>query len=878
MFTYPTSDDRFEVSLDSDGKIVDFLSGKGLAPNPEEFVRQRFLRILHFEYGYPKNEMRIEVPVNYGSKELKDQNGNPIRADIVVYKNRSAATKRDQGRIHFVVECKAPTEVGGYDQLVSYIYNTSASGGVWFNASGEEDQIKYFRRFSEPDNSLQDWTGIPRHGEHWDAVDRRRKSELLPPQDVKGLLKRCHDKLHGRGTESDEEDLTMDMVRLILAKARDEEKPGEWPDFYCTPQEYQTAEGRKDVAKRIGQLFEDVKRLNSQVFSAHEKLSVGPREICDVVIELQRYQLLPDFSSATTWDIMGHAYEEYTSAYLKRKKGQFFTNRLVTDFLVAAINPTPDDVILDPAGGSGGFLTACLRYVRNEIVRSSSTAVAKERQLDGIRKRLFMVDISKRLVKIAKTAMILNGDGHTGMTQGDSLGPYTNFDSTIVSQAGRGTPTVIFTNPPFAGVSDGRITDTATLERFSVGKVWKEEDGELKPTDQTVSEGVPPELLFFERCLDWVAPGGRVGIVMPKSFLDTQTFLPGRVLLFQNCALEAVINCHKNTFQPFTGVRTCLLVFRKLKDREEWAPDAEIFMAISRKIGQDSEGQPIYKLDSGNKPLEEVDHDLDEVLSDFLAFKNRALTESEYRFAVPRSQIDTQLKINPQLFLPSLNETIQKIAEIDELEGWTVTTLGQLESGVRIFKGPRLRSEPLIVESPGPGIERYYTPSAILQDKLDSAKWIDPRKASASQRRTIAAVRVKQGTILITRSGTIGRVAYVTRSLHNAIVSDDLIRVEIDDPKLRYYLFSYLQSPFAYDQMLRNEYGAVQQHLEPQHIRDLLVPVPDDLSALDDAIQASKNVVAVKERLASGFERSQKATSGLIADLIREVETEMAAP
>src|SRR5690606_38028001 len=142
-------------------------------------------------------------------------------------------------------------------------------------------------------------------------------------------------------------------------------------------------------------------------------------------------------------------------------------------------------------------------------------------------------------------------------------------------------------------------------------------------------------------------------------------------------------------------------------------------------------------------------------------------------------QIDHQLRINPQFYLPNLNETIRQIESIDGVDGWSVTTLGQICSGVRIFKGPRLKSENLIVENEGPGVEPYYTPSAVLQEKSDSAKLLNVSLASTKQISTINAVRVYRGDIVITRSGTIGRVAYITQRLNGAIVSDDLIRVRI---------------------------------------------------------------------------------------------------
>ncbi len=195
--------------------------------------------------------MRREVAIQHGHDVLKDKNGNAVRADIVLYRDAIAKAKNDQGKFFLVVECKAPSEKDGYNQLVSYIFNTSAEGGVWFNGSGEDDEIQYFRRFSEPNSELKEWIGIPRYSEAWDALGRRKKADLLQPKDIKGLLRRCHNKLHGRGSDGEEEDLTMDMVRIMLAKAMDEESTEPLPSFYCTAEEYTSADGIKAVAERV---------------------------------------------------------------------------------------------------------------------------------------------------------------------------------------------------------------------------------------------------------------------------------------------------------------------------------------------------------------------------------------------------------------------------------------------------------------------------------------------------------------------------------------------------------------------------------------------------------------------------------------------------
>jgi preprotein translocase subunit YajC len=340
-----------------------------------------------------------------------------------------------------------------------------------------------------------------------------------------------------------------------------------------------------------------------------------------------------------------------------------------------------------------------------------------------------------------------------------------------------------------------------------------------------------------------------------------------------NAKLLVVVNCHKNTFQPDTGVRTCLLILRRLKKDEKPPTDYEVFMAISQKIGRDSEGIPIFKVDSDGSTSEDIDHDLDEILADYLAFKSGNLKPSENRYAVKSSTIprDT-LNINPQFHSPHLNATLRQVQGLDGQDGWSVSALSQVEQGIKIYKGPRLRTENLLVEAnraEETGVEPYFTPSAVLQDKRDSVKWLDLSKASERQIATFEMVRVHKGDILVTRSGTIGRVAYITDALDGAIVSDDAIRVRITNPQLRAYVFAFLQSRLAQDQIRINEYGAIQQHLEPEHVAGLLIPIPDEWSDAIEVVERAKAVITAKESLDSStadlrgsFEMQFEAFSG----------------
>jgi type I restriction enzyme M protein len=136
---------------------------------------------------------------------------------------------------------------------------------------------------------------------------------------------------------------------------------------------------------------------------------------------------------------------------------------------------------------------------------------------------------------------------------------------------------------------------------------------------------------------------------------------------------------------------------------------------------------------------------------------------------------------------------------------------------------------------------------AVLQDKRDSVKRLELSRASAAQIAAFNKARVEQGDPLVTRSGSIGRVGYITETLDGTTVSEDAIRIRISDPTMRCYVYAWLQSREARDQLLRNEYGAVQQQLEPQDVQDLLTPVLDDWAAVQRLTDGTQAFLDAKE-------------------------------
>ena len=849
--------------LNENGQIVDFVRGDLLVDGPEERVRQRLQRLLHIQYEYPKNRIAREVPIYHGSREIRDSEGRPIRADVGVFRSAEAARRKDQGQIHLIAETKRPKKDEGYGQLVSYIFNTSSEGAIWFNG----DDLRVWRRV---DHRLDEWPTLPRIRERWDAVGRRLKTELLELKDPRGTLRRCHDRIHSRGAT---DDIAITMVRLLLSKWRDEERPGDYTEFYCTSDEFKTNEGRESVAFRIELLFAEVRDSHPMVFDPHETIGASQDEIIEVVTELQHYRLLGETDEQ--WDIMGAAYEQYTADEMKKEGGEFFTNRLIVDLLTKMVVDVSDGTMIDPAGGTGGFCSAVLRRVRRLIREKIKNRTAQERSIANLKDRIFLVDKKPRLVKLAKAAMIVSGNGHRGFIRGDSLHPISALPASLRRQCKPGGVSLVMTNPPWSGLVEGRISDGTILRNFEVAHKWEwDADGRYSPTTDLIGGGVPPEYLFVERCTNWLAPGGTLAIVLPKGILDNaEPALSVRHYLFRHYRVQAVINCHKDTFQPYTGSRGCLIVAKKKKRPSDWRR-YEIFMAINRKIGQDSEGMPVYRKDDRGRPTHEIDQDLDSIFEAWQAFLNGKLKESEYAFSIDGNSLDSiTLKLNPQFYLPALNKSLQRIISLDG-NGFTVKRLGDGIAS-QIWKGTWWKREDLVVEARNVNTVDYLTPTSVLMEG-EGGKVLDLSRCEARRKAEILRHAARQGEILITRSGTIGRVMIVGRTLLGKILSDDLIRVWIDDVRLRALVFAFLRSPRGQDQLLRNEYGTVQQHLEPQHIADVQLPLPDDTAKMDELLRTVTAALEAHERSIEMAGMADAQISELLHMTEDEIDAEIA--
>ena len=293
----------------------------------------------------------------------------------------------------------------------------------------------------------------------------------------------------------------------------------------------------------------------------------------------------------------------------KGNKGQYFTPRHVVEMCVRLVDPGPDDIIGDPACGSGGFLVHALQHVRRKLGNDAELTARYAAQ------SIWGFDLDERAVRIARALMVIDGDGSGNLFRLNSLltqnrqrllAPNAASEASMTIEdvvhptiTGHGFFDVILTNPPFAGeIRENDILDAYDNSR---GKARVERD-----------------VLFVERCINLLKPGGRMAIVLPHNKLSSAFFSDLRLWVMQRCAMIGVVSLGRNVFMPHTQQKTGVVLLRKKMWPSEIISDP-VFFAVSEQDGKDSRGNHILRLGaaSGAPLWDRLDHDLEDIVAHF---------------------------------------------------------------------------------------------------------------------------------------------------------------------------------------------------------------------------------------------------------------------
>ena len=569
------------------GKVKCFITGKLRKDTPEERVRQDVARSLIEEYGYEKRDIDVEFPIKMGTAKK--------RADIAIFSENEEYT---QENIYMIVEVKSedvkPSDKKeGIEQLESYV---AASPNCEFALWVGNERLAFKVVEEKGRRTVTQIPDVPKRGET--SIPRPTRGALVPAVNLKQVFKRIHNYIYAnQGFQKDR--AFEELLKLIFIKVYDEQYSPTL-QFYILPDE-----DILKVRERLMALFNRVQSRYNYIFKGDERIELNDNVLAYVVSELQRFSLVD-----TETDVKGEAYETLVGPNLRGDRGEFFTPRNVctmTIKMLFSLFPeerltSPGGIkILDPAAGTGGFLIAGVQEIKQLFLERG----LKHDQLrDLVREvaeiNLFGIDFNPFLVKVAQMNMVMHGDGSSNIIHANSLDTPSNWNDEARRKVHLGEFDMVVTNPPFgtkAVINNPEILSQFELSTFNAG---------------SSRTALPPEQLFIERCLDFLKPGGVLGIVLPDSILSNPGLTWIRRWILRRAYIIASIDLPVETFEPHTGTQTSILILRKkTPEQERFSEDYDIFMALPEKVGHDRRGNPVFKttpdgkveLDEEEKPL-----------------------------------------------------------------------------------------------------------------------------------------------------------------------------------------------------------------------------------------------------------------------------------
>jgi type I restriction enzyme M protein len=605
----PTPGDDDTMSLE-DGSILDYITNRPVKDTPKEAVRQRIARAQFHEYGISVDDMESDFKMVVGGRRKKvdlaifdhDQSHEVEHLRrIVICEKEPTNGRKSAYKMRSPEEAEREFEV--LKQAMTEAPNCKY--GLWTNGLEFFFFDKEVTRFDVKFRSIGDW---PQADEtigtrEVASAARMRRAE---PEMLRTAFRRCHNFIHGNEGMS-KDTAFWQFLYLIFCKMYDERQSAELRRFWAGPTEQFDDEGRRQIKGRIVSLFEDVKKKYKSIFRGNEEIALSDRALSFMVSELAKY----DFGR-TDVDAKGAAYQEIVGANLRGDRGQYFTPRGAIKLMVKMLDPKPNERVLDPACGTGGFLVATIAHILEQY--KSDTPSGGEETSDAllaagfvrefVEANLFGCDFDPALVRATTMNLMMAAGSKGNVFHLDSLsfpaGHLEGVDSarkTIPS----GSMDIVMTNPPFG--SDIPITDPSILSKYELAAKWEKGDRGEMLRGTGFQTTVAPEVLFIQRAMEWLRPGGRMGIVLPNGILGNPGDVYIRQWILRHCWVLASVDLPVETFivEANVNILTSLLFLKKKSQTEIQAEDLgkkadyPVFMAVAEKVGFDRRGVRLYK-------------------------------------------------------------------------------------------------------------------------------------------------------------------------------------------------------------------------------------------------------------------------------------------
>ncbi|MCP5063978.1 MAG: N-6 DNA methylase [Ignavibacteriae bacterium] len=675
-------------------KIFAPLKKKWFVLTPEEKVRQEYIVRLVKHYGYELEQMAQEVQVNNAQRGQ-----GRARADIVIWKSKKEKIESKSPLI--VIECKAEN-ITVREEDYYQGYNYAAWAGAKFFVTTNLKETRIFQVISGMmPKRLNEIIDIPKAK---DINNEKKVAELLKQtkaftrDEFSKLLFKCHNIIRNNDKLSPE--AAFDEISKILFIKIRYERTNDEAQIFSKEQFLKDKAGwdrhsSKDSRPFYQQLFENTKEdfKEDDLFAENEKIRIRQNSFEAIVEELQKYNL-----STTSDDVKGIAFEKFLGRTFRGELGQFFTPRPVVDFMVDILDPQEGEVICDPACGSGGFLIKAFEYVRENIEKEIQVAKEKvkkdfytdkyetlsekeKKKIDKevnelfntlnnelniqhpesrIRKLsydcIYGTDANPRMARTAKMNMIMHGDGHGGVHHNDGLlnvnGIFENrFD-------------IILTNPPFGSRVEKslKITEADIYRDEENIKKYRKRFGDVydlamqqiennldKPILSLYEIGSTlTEVLFMERCLNLLKPGGRMGIVLPEGVLNNTNLQKVRDFFESRAKILLITSIPQDVFiASGATVKPSLLFFKKFTDKEKelWEKleneaTEEISLKYADKIDPIKEKLSLKGKEAPNKEEKKKLRAELKLLEKQIEYEIRKVIKNEFDYEIPIAEVE----------------------------------------------------------------------------------------------------------------------------------------------------------------------------------------------------------------------------------------------
>jgi type I restriction enzyme M protein len=540
-----------------------------------------------------------------------------------------------------------------------------------------------------------------------------------------------------------------------------------------------------------------------------------------VVGELQNYCLIE-----AERDIIADAFETFIGHALKGGQGQFFTPRNVVKMMVDILDPDDEDIIIDPACGSGGFLIEALRHVWRKLDAEGekyhwNKSNLQEEKMEVALNRIRGIDKDYFLSKVAKAYMAIIGDGKSGIFCEDSLERPENWQDKTKLKIDMGKFSVLLTNPPFGSKIPVRGEDK--LKQFEFGYKWKfDKDTKKWWKTEELKEQEEPQVLFIERCLSLLKDGGRMAMVLPNGILGNEQESYLRQYIQDKGDLFAIVELPFETFSPNVTINTSVLFIQKGKSDKK-----DIFVSINENCGHDKKGRPTDK---------------DDIIK-VSSFYSQQIKQDENNFFIKRTDIENNFvaKRYLQKFITNL-ENISK-------SQYPIVDFGQIISSVH--NGANIKDSSIYVEKQE-GIP-YILVKSITKEGInfENLKFI---KKSLKTNKDVIKNMVSENSIVMTRAGNSGIAANIPPDLIGGVASGFLINIKIKDEVNPYYIVAYLNSNYGQMQLERISSGSILESIRSSDLKQvkIILPPKEIQNTIGDKVKESViNAAKIRELLNS---------------------------